>query len=415
MYRLLLIAFILLLSGRASAQLTLSGEIRPRGELRHGYKSLADDSLKKDPAVFVSQRTRLNLEYKASRYTAFISGQDVRTWGDQVLKEDVPAFALYQAWIKLKVADSIDVKIGRQEWIYDNERLLSINNWNQNGQVHDGVLFRFLLPHTSLDAGTACNMTGDPLYGNDYTLASSNYKTLSFFWLTHKLGKHKIQLTGIGDSYQKSGTKTILYIRYTAGGGADINTGKVSIQGRFHHQFGKTQEGFEISANQWMLEITDTLSSKFHLTAGFDWLSGTDATDTLNDKVNAFNPLYTSGHRYQGSMDYFTSPLKNTKGAGLMDGYLRLTFKAGKTHTFFADYHWFSLQNKYISGNEEPDPFLAHEIDLKYVWKPEKELNIEIGYSHLLPGKSMEEFFGGDSKVPQYWFYTMITVKPVFK
>jgi len=58
----------------------ISAELRPRFEFRHGYKTLSDDSI--DPAVFVSQRTRLNLGYKSEKINTYFSVQNLRVWGD---------------------------------------------------------------------------------------------------------------------------------------------------------------------------------------------------------------------------------------------------------------------------------------------------------------------------------------------
>ena len=81
-----LTVLIAAISYNSFAQFSLTGEFRPRGEFRHGYKQLADDSLRKDPAILISQRTRLNLNYSADKYKVCLSLQDVRFWGDQVIK-----------------------------------------------------------------------------------------------------------------------------------------------------------------------------------------------------------------------------------------------------------------------------------------------------------------------------------------
>src|SRR5690625_5777295 len=64
----------------AIAQVTVDAELRPRFEYRHGYKTLFPDDV--DPAIFVSQRTRLNGFYNDESLTFYLSLQDVRVWGD---------------------------------------------------------------------------------------------------------------------------------------------------------------------------------------------------------------------------------------------------------------------------------------------------------------------------------------------
>jgi len=47
----------------AWAQFTLSAEVRPRAELRNGFKKPLESDM--DAAFFVEQRTRLNTTFKA--------------------------------------------------------------------------------------------------------------------------------------------------------------------------------------------------------------------------------------------------------------------------------------------------------------------------------------------------------------
>ncbi len=61
------------------AQFTISGQVRTRTELRNGQGTVqAQDTV---PALFTSQRTRLNLGYSGYRYKIFTAIQDVRLWG----------------------------------------------------------------------------------------------------------------------------------------------------------------------------------------------------------------------------------------------------------------------------------------------------------------------------------------------
>ena len=48
------IIFAIITNCNSFGQFSIYSEYRPRGEFRHGYKQLADDSLRKDPAVLIS-------------------------------------------------------------------------------------------------------------------------------------------------------------------------------------------------------------------------------------------------------------------------------------------------------------------------------------------------------------------------
>ncbi len=78
--------------------MSITGEIRPRFESRHGYKQLAQKDI--GGANFISQRSRLNLNFKSESFIVGLSVQDVRVWGDvpQLNAFDNNAPAIHEAW-----------------------------------------------------------------------------------------------------------------------------------------------------------------------------------------------------------------------------------------------------------------------------------------------------------------------------
>lgn len=68
-----------LAGSKAQAQLTATGQFRTRTELRSGQGTLSPEGAV--PALFTSQRSRLNIGYSSYRYKFFTSIQDVRVWG----------------------------------------------------------------------------------------------------------------------------------------------------------------------------------------------------------------------------------------------------------------------------------------------------------------------------------------------
>ncbi|PIP55125.1 MAG: hypothetical protein COX07_01640 [Bacteroidetes bacterium CG23_combo_of_CG06-09_8_20_14_all_32_9] len=413
MKRIIFSILIAAISINSIAQLSLTGEFRPRGEFRHGYKQLADDSLRKDPAILVSQRSRLNLNYKADDYKIEFSVQDVRFWGDQIPKEDVASLAVYKAWLAYKIQDSLWVKLGRQELVFDNQRLLANGNWNQGGNTHDALRLDYN-KSVNISFISAYNQNSDRLFGNHYLYYDKNYKLLNVLWLTKKINNFKLQLAGINDGYQKANTTAKIYMRYTYGGGIDASFNKFVIQGRGYLQSGKTNAGKEIVANYFSFILSDTLSKNLVLTAGFEQFSGNNATDTTNIRQHAFDPLYGSTHAYNGRLDYFGNVISITKGSGLRDIYLKANCKCCKNTTLLIDYHAFLLQNKYLVNNKEIDKYLGSEIDICTKFALSKVADLEIGYSYMFPTSSLETFVGGSKDVTSYWAYIMFILKPKF-
>ena len=158
----------------ASAQFTLTGQLRTRTEIRNGLGNLVLKGSK--AAAFTSQRTRLNFGYKWDRLTIGVAVQDVRVWGQDassVSNADGNRLMLHEAWadlvlankadttIKFKLFDLMSIKIGRQELSYDDVRLIGNLDWLQQGRRHDMVLLKTVHKGWQVDIGYAFNQNSD--------------------------------------------------------------------------------------------------------------------------------------------------------------------------------------------------------------------------------------------------------------
>lgn len=125
------------------AQFTLSAEFRPRTELSHGYKTLAEDN--QDVSTITAQRTRLNAGYSNTWIKTNLVLQDVRRWGNQkqlVGNEDY-AVSIHQAWAQVFFTTDFSVKAGRQEVAYDDQRIFGSVGWAHQARSHDMAIFQY--------------------------------------------------------------------------------------------------------------------------------------------------------------------------------------------------------------------------------------------------------------------------------
>eukprot|EP00759_Apiculatamorpha_spiralis_P045085 PhF_6_TR41914/c0_g1_i1/m.63460 len=158
----------------AKAQFTLQGQMRTRTEVRNGLGNLVANDAKS--AAFTSQRTRLNFGYKWDRVTFGAAVQDVRVWGQDassISNADGAKLMLHEGWaevtlankadttIKFKLVDLLSIKIGRQELIYDDVRLIGNLDWLQQGRRHDMVLLKGVHHGWQFDVGLAFNQNAD--------------------------------------------------------------------------------------------------------------------------------------------------------------------------------------------------------------------------------------------------------------
>lgn len=157
-----------------SAQFTLVGQLRTRTEIRNGLGNLVTEGAK--PAAFTSQRTRLSFGYKWDRLTFGATIQDLRVWGQDastISNADGSRLMLHEGWadltlankadttIKFTAIDLLSLKIGRQELIYDDSRLIGNLDWLQQARHHDMALLKAVHHGWQIDLGYAYNQNSD--------------------------------------------------------------------------------------------------------------------------------------------------------------------------------------------------------------------------------------------------------------
>lgn len=186
-WTLLLLLMAVLSFGKASGQLTLTGQVRTRTEYRNGLGTLRPKT--SDAAFFTSQRSRLTFNYKAGRVILQTSVQDVRVWGQDastISNADGSKLGLHEAWAEIILANKKDTsfkksavdyfafKVGRQELLYDDSRLLGNLDWLQQARRHDAAVFKLLNKGWQLDAGFAFNQNTDAFNYNGVYYTPAN-------------------------------------------------------------------------------------------------------------------------------------------------------------------------------------------------------------------------------------------------
>jgi hypothetical protein len=423
---LLYLTFVLLIISQANGQLTLKGEFRPRFEYRGGYSIILPKD--KEPVFGVSQRSRLLAYYQTGIFTFGLGIQDVRIWGSENLYSytgvtgSSGSMEMNEAWIGIKPYQKGLIKIGRQYWVYEDERLLSQRNWNQSEVKYDAVLFQHIQDKFQLDVGLSWNNLvenyAEASYGND------KMKSLNFIYLKKGITDWMyISAMALASGFTATDSTTDINWQGTYGGYLNIKKGGLSALASGFYQNGKNRKG--LSTNAYMFAVSgDYLIKKmFSVGAGVDYLSGNDQQSDdpdYNERSHAFDNLYGVRHRVFGHLDLFNNLPKSTGNGGIVDAYLRLKYIPVNNTTISADFHFFSLQNNVIDKTTEDLTYLSkglgQELDLNISWDINKILNIKGGYSMYLVTDSMEKLQGiepGDSRFPT-WVWVMITAKPIF-
>ena len=391
----------------ATSQLSVQAQIRPRTEIRRGYRSVAPAGSR--PAVFTSQRTRLVLLYRSSRYRLGLALQDVRVWGDEEQLKDVPSAALHEAWAEIDFTPHLSLKFGRQELVYDDHRLLGNVGWTQQARSHDAAVLKYHRDHWKAHLGVAFNNDQEKLLRSPYLL--NNYRSLFYVWLhTESKKRSSLSWLAVADGFQVSNpVRDAIVYRYTFGPYATIQANPFDLTASFYYQTGKTPAEERIQAYFFAIQAGLKFTPVSFRT-GLDFLSGTKPNAS---RFNTFNTLYATNHKFYGTMDYFLNIPVDTRKGGLVDLWGQLKWPVNPRSTVSLDYHWFRLARK-INSPTNPSHLLnkslASELDTAFLYRISPEVSVRVGFSTIFPTASLETIRGGDRNTFQYWGWFMIQV-----
>ena len=394
-------------------QLNLSGELRPRPEYRNGYRQLRNDGDKSSSLII--QRTRINLDYKMESMRFMVSVQDVRTWGTTPqLNSSDTYLALHQAWGEIMLTDQFSLKLGRQELVYDDNRIFGNVGWAQQSRSHDLGVFKYE-NNFKLHVGIAYNQykTNNPTSIIDYR---RYYKSFQFAWFNKEFSNFEMSVLFLNNGLQAyDGVVLLEETRYsqTIGTFVKSNISGIAINGSFYYQMGK--DGFDksLSAYNFSLNASYNFNEVFTLKAGLELLSGT-SYDADIDKNNSFTPFYGTNHKFNGFMDYFYVG-NHVDGIGLNDFNASMVWKSGKWKAVGTAHYFMSNANQLdVTTGESASAGLGTELDLTLGYKFNDWINFTAGYSQMFATSSMEILKGGNKDVTNNWAYLMITLKPKF-
>lgn len=383
-------------------------EFRPRFEYRNGYKSLPADSLK--AASFISQRSRILLDYSQNKYSLHFSFQDIRTWGENALSPATGSIGVFESYAFFPIKEKWGVKLGRQSVELDNGRLFSKANWNQASKAHDGILLNYSAKKLTNDIMFFYNQTGMKNFGTSYTLPTYKFLVVQYGEYAPNQ-KWKFKLLNTVDGYQSVSNENDIYARATSGGRIEYNVENWQATVAAYYQFGQLSNGQQVSAFYVQPEIGYTRNN-FNAQLGMEYLSG-DNSEQPSNISNSFSTLYGVAFKFMGHLDYFTSFPNDTRGGGLINPYLFFEYKFSEKWRGKIESHAFLLQNNtYASDSTLINPFLGIECDLVVKYNISKELFFDFGLSAMSATKSMGEIKSGDfTKIPLY-SYLMLTWKP---
>ncbi len=349
---------------------TVSLQYRPRFEYNQNKDFTADTSNE-----FVSQRARIGVTWNFNEYIfSMIQFQDVRTWGEEfVVTGDntindfsANAIDLHQGFVQLGCKHWY-AKVGRQEILFDNQRLVGNADWLQQGRALDSIVFGFQrdMYHFRLFfskiSDTGYKLDKD-FHGSHLNLSVSPALNLSVLFIQNSdyAKQMKKNTTGL---YAKGEINSIFY------------------EGEGYYQFG-TSGANDIQALLLAGSVgyKIPMSLKPSIAIFTDYLSGDNDTSDTKEKV--FDTLYATNHKFYGFMDFYLNIPKHTNGLGLVDSGIKLTLTPTEKGTINIHAHNFM----YAQDNASAENALGQEIDLVYDCKMNQATTVSFGASAFMPG-----------------------------
>lgn len=406
------VTFILLLiAGAIQAQFEISAEYRPRFEIRDGYRKLAKEG--SVPAVLISQRTRLSFSYKTDNLLIRFTPQDVRIWGDEQLAGstavygDIASLDLFEAYAEIKLSKTWDFSIGRQQLIYDSQRLLSKRNWNQNGIAYDAAILKYHPKKWNLHIGICWNTLTEKLSENHYP--SARIKSLNYLWINRALNeKLNLSFIYLASGVTETDTTNTLHMRQTAGIYASYKLNNLISWANVYCQYGKNKYGKNISAFLFDADIAYQ-ARKFKPGIGVGYLSGNNEIGGTTD--NLFDVLYGTRHSFFGQMDYFGDFTRDTKQGGLTDIYVYLKYDLTGKMSLTNTLHYFQLSKANPATPQNRN--LGFENDLIFDYNFTGWGSLRLGYTFFMPTVNMKELQEISNDKFSQFVYLQLTLKPV--
>lgn len=409
------------------SEMTISAQYRPRFEIRNGnFRPLLKSE---KPAILITDRLRFSFEYQYKNIVTFkIAPQAVGLWGQasmiQGIENDGNKLALFEAWTKIKIAKKWDLQVGRQVISLDDERIFGELDWAQGGRSHDAASIHFQNNGITLKGYLGYNQNYKQLYQNNINNISGNlystknaypYKLMQTIWANFKLGhsqKLSVLVNNIG--YQNAlsnNIDTVTHYLHTMGIYYQSNHPKWLLSLSGYYQTGHNSGGLTTNAILAAIYLQRNVNSKVQVGVGLDYLSGNNY-GTVSNKNRAFNPLFHTGHKFYGLMDYYFVADAHSN-VGLLDYFIKGNYKISAKNNIQLVVHQFQIPSAIMVPGQYFNRNLGLEIDISYNHTINKITTLQGGYSlyKTTPTLLLLKSVNNADKIQQ-WFWLSIQISP---
>ena len=373
----------------------LDGQVRLRGEWDGRSTGV-------DPDAATLSRIRVGVRAQLESWIrAYVQLQDARAWGTEgntLTDASADQFDLHQGFVELGKPSQIVARLGRQEVMLGDERLVGAVGWTNTARSFDGARvtgragdFEWTVLWMNVAERDALAATGlDP---------QANQGANDDGWLlggfaARSIPGGAIELTALAD--RDAATDESYTVNLRAHGDA----GLISYEAAGALQFGPDREAYFASGKLGVAHGSGTVALQL------DYLSGDD--DPTDAERKAFNTLYATNHKFYGYMDYVIAVPGQTGEAGLIDAMARAAVRLTPRWTMNVDLHRFGTAVERAGQRA-----LGTELDAIANWTMARLASLQLGMGVFLPADLavtlLPAFAGGDD--PTYWGYVQLSLR----
>lgn len=369
--------------------LDVGGEYRLR---YHDEQNMRGLGLTGNDDYFLLQRTRVYMNGQVGeRFRVYAEYIDAESNNENFTPRPIEVnrsdmLNLFGDWTVLDNDDhgKLIARIGRQELLYGDQRLISPLDWANTRRTFDGGKLMWTREDWRVDAFWTRPVIVNPVkfdspdenqqfYGAYSTYSGRKNHTYDFYWLGYQSdiplfpGEQRFAMQTAGTRWAATHGPWLTLFE----GGYQFGT-----YGTGDHSAGFFTLG---GGHKW-----EDAAWKPTLWAYYDWASGDP------ELGNGFNQLFPLGHKYFGFMDFYAR-------SNIQDINFQLTANPHKKLTALLWYHIFLLQNTsdvpyHVTGRPVVttaggDRSLGQEIDLLFTYAITPRAEIQLGYSHFFTGE----------------------------
>jgi hypothetical protein len=377
---------------------------------------------------FLMLRVRPHIGYTGAWFSVFVEGRHSSTTGDDRdpnLESDGP-IDLHQAYLTLGNHKEfpLSLKIGRQELIYGDERLIGAFGWNNIGRVFDAAKLRWQNPWFAADFFTGrVVIPNDNNFNeaNDYDWFSGFYatsklipkQTTEFYFLSRNVSAGSLAAQDPGNLVPFASPRDI----YTVGLRIKSNPGELNgwdyaaeLMGQFGHFNDPALPAASRSLEHQAFAVFagtgyTWTQSAYTPRVGIEYNFASGDSNPTDNKHETFENLFPTNHKFYGFMDFVS--LQNIHNVRLMTSIKplpRLTLLLEGQAFWLADTsdNFYTVAGARRGGivatpgngygiNPGYDNYVGSEMDLIATYAFSPHITLEAGYGHFFRGSYVKQ------------------------